>query len=858
MLVTNARSIFPKIDELQLFVSTFHVDMTIITESWLHNKIDDDVLTLHNCQIFRCDRTSRRGGGVCIWINTSFDPILLTPVSPMPISIELIFVRLSCNAFHLLCCGVYIPPGLSRADHNSVTDYLVSELDHLFSLYPHDKLLIAGDFNDFNTDFFQESFGLVNRVTEATRRNALLDHIWIDESVCDFYPSPASVGPPLKNSDHNCILLRPLRQLQSVKDYRPHLVWDLRDANICDYFSRLSSSNFDAISSENSVDDMCENFYCLFDWCLSAIPCEIVFFSSTDKPWMTPVLKLLINKRWTAFRERNWPLYKHYKAKVTTEIKKAKRIWYEKQSKTPRGLWNVVKMQQGSCLKNPWQRLLKENGDLPTLLRNLTAELCKNFNTDSDVELQPLADKEWNFYISHESVFHLLSRLKSRKAAGPDLIPPVLLKIGAKFLCKPLANIFNVSISTKTFPTLLKRAHVCPVPKKSSPGLCDFRPISLLSPIAKIFERLVLNHVKFEMFSCFGPEQHSYRPLGSTTTALVELCEHVTRALDCRQTTSVDVFCLDLSKAFDKLQHHRLLNFLSENGFCHGFLCWLHSYLSSRTMNVKVLNSLGPSVVIPSGVPQGSVLGPFLFAAFMGSVRFPFANVQCVKYADDVSLIEPLSRYQTPSVTLDVCVSVFAEKGLIVNRSKCKQIRFCRSRVHASHHDSGFTRVDSLKILGITFSNTLKWDCHVSAMLSTASQRLYIIRRLKDCMNSVELARVYHAMISSVFFYASPVYGRLPSKLSTKLERFQRRAHRLICDQTCDCVLFPSVLSKLQDAAVKILLLSEVNPEHPLHAFVPHRLPASNRLSVPFCVTNRRQNSFFPWSTELYNSRFFC
>ena len=119
----------------------------------------------------------------------------------------------------------------------------------------------------------------------------------------------------------------------------------------------------------------------------------------------------------------------------------------------------------------------------------------------------------------------------------------------------------------------------------------------------------------------------------------------------------------------------------------------------------------------------------------------------------------------------------------------------------------------------------------------------------------VELVRVYHAIITSVFLYASPVHGHLPSKLLTKLERLQKRAH---CGQTCECDLFPSVDSRIRDAAIKLLLLSEVNRKHPLrkHPFVPRRLPASSRFCVPMCSTNRRLNSFLPWTTELYNSRF--
>ena len=115
----------------------------------------------------------------------------------------------------------------------------------------------------------------------------------------------------------------------------------------------------------------------------------------------------------------------------------------------------------------------------------------------------------------------------------------------------------------------------------------------------------------------------------------------------------------------------------------------------------------------------------------MGCVNFPFANVKCLKFADDVTLIEPLSCYQSSSVTLDECASIFNDKGLIVNRSKCKMMSFCRSKLNHTDNNCAFNQVNSLKILAFIFSDSLKWDSHVSAMLKTASRRLYKITHFK-------------------------------------------------------------------------------------------------------------------------------
>ena len=807
--MTNARSVFPKLDELSVLASVLKVNVIIVTESWLHEGIMDDLLRVQDLELFRCDRKYQKGGGVCIWSDSKLLPVMLLPLSALPSIIECIFIRFSCVAFSIICCGIYVPPGLCKDAHVKISDFLIFELDQFLCKFPNDRIVLAGDFNDFSTSFLIENFGLSDYVTDATMNDTILHHIFIDDRLSDSYLNCATTGPPLKNSDHNIVLLRPITPMLSVEDEHYTLVWDFRKSNVLEFLRLLELTDFTEMDKEASVDDMCFKFYELLSHSLSAIPRDYVRFSEKDKPWMTPILKSLINKRWDAFRSKNWTLYTHYKKKVKNEISNAKRIWSERQSQSPRGLWNVVRHIKGSRQKEPWRKLLTEAGGFQELLTTLTDELCKNFNSDDDVQLYSLSTVEWTFRVSPDAVYHQLSQLSNRKATGPDMLPPTLLKAGAQFLSVPLANFFNRSIQTRTYPMFFKQAHVCPIPKCRNPRFGDFRPISLLPCISKVFERLVLQSVAPQLYQCFGSNQHAYRPLCSTTTALIAICEHITRELDVKKTSHVNLFCLDLSKAFDKLQHHRLINYLSARGLDHGFLSWLLSYLQHRSFCVKICNRLGPVVEIHSGVPQGSVLGPFLFAAFMGSLTFSGPHVYCVKYADDVTLIEPVYSDMTSSISLDDCISLFHSAGLFVNSAKCKQVCIFRPRSDARACVTGFEVVKRVRILGFYFTDTFKWNAQISDILRQASQRLHIIRLLKTYGVSVqELIRVYHAIITSLFMYASPAYGQLPATLLAKLEKFQNRGHRLICgDSSCSCGGFPILLQKLEAAASSCWIL---------------------------------------------------
>ena len=594
---------------------------------------------------------------------------------------------------------------------------------------------------------------------------------------------------------------------------------------------------------------MVEEFYQLFFKCDAIIPCSPVFLSSKDKPWITPVLKCLINKRWAAFRDKKWTLYNHYKDKVKKQILEAKRIWAKRQSATTKGLWSVVNELSAKRCQNGLATLSTQYGSSERLVRDLTDEFLKNFNYDSDVDLLPINCVDWDFQVSHMDVLRKLQKLNPRKAMGPDMIPTKLLKLAAPFISYPLADIYNRSIIEKKFPVAFKHAHVTPLPKVSRPTVKDFRPISMLPVLGKILEQLVLDKMRNELTTCYSPRQHAYRPQGSTTTALVDIHDTITRLLDTKTTTAVRILCIDLSKAFDCLQINRLINYLASKGVCSAFLEWLLSYLTGRSFRVSTMDVYGPCVVVPSGVPQGSVLGPTLFAAFMGSISFSeVKDVTAVLYADDVTFIENFdsSCCSKTLLSLNYIEGKFKRAGLKLNTSKCKDMVFARSTSFVLSDGQLVSDTDVLRILGIRFSQSLSWSNQFSYMLKRASSRMYIIRCLRNVLTRVELIRVYHAIITSLFLYASPVYGCVPTTLLAKLDSFQKRAHKLVCGEDCLCPLFPPSGDRFRDAGLKLLHHCEAFDHHPLHARTPLGLPRSGHLRVPMSCTSRRQKPFFP------------
>ena len=123
VLLTNARSVFPKLDELRILADVLRADVIAITESWLHEGLTDDLLRVQNRDIFRSDRGIRKGGGVCVWANYKLLPHVIQPVLTVPSTIESIFLRLSCGCFSILFCVIYVPPGLGKDAHAQIVDF---------------------------------------------------------------------------------------------------------------------------------------------------------------------------------------------------------------------------------------------------------------------------------------------------------------------------------------------------------------------------------------------------------------------------------------------------------------------------------------------------------------------------------------------------------------------------------------------------------------------------------------------------------------------------------------------------------------------------------------------------------------
>ena len=834
----NARSLLNKIDELQILVANFSPDVVAITETWLSADVSDQFMNLTDYILFRSDREERLGGGVCLYIREHFKPERVQQL--LFEGIESISVRLPLLNIIIWC--IYIPPNLSTGLHNSLFESITHLVDNFFEHFPSSRItcIFCGDFNDFRTKCFHTNFSLVNKVTTATRETALLDQIWISEDLGDRYDD-AEVGPPLATSDHNCVFLRSSSSIEHKISERK-TVFDYRRSHIDAFLRVLSSSDFGNVYNAETVNDKCTSFYKIFFEALSQIPCREVIITNKDKPWITPLLKKLIDDRWFAYRTRNWPVYNHLKDKVKAEVYKAKKTWSDRLVKNGGNLWNVVRELQGKP-----KRSVGTTGDEDTfnLLNRLTESFKLCFNAHGDDNLCDFEDEIWNFSVDEMDVYHALKKLKFKQSKGYDGIDARLLWESAEFICQPLAHIYRSSVSSRCFPDFWKNAYICPVPKKINPSVNDYRQISLLPIISKIFERLILSSVRASFINLFGMSQHAFRPSGSTTGSLIEIHDSVTSFMENSDNLYVRLTCLDFSKAFDRVLHNRLINILVEKGLNKGFLVWLTSYLKDRFQRVVLNGCIGPLMKVQSGVPQGSVMGPYLFGVFMSTLHIVSQNGRVVKFADDVTLIESCTRTDPNPNNLSLIQDWSHDNKMELNKAKSCQMLFLRAKEVSPVPYPEIEVVNSVNILGVIVNDKLTWDDHFESVILRASRRLHVLRSLKPFVTKQQLVDVFYGFIMSIVMYATPVFCKLSSVDICKLVRLRKRAHRIICSAECECDIVPDLIRAHEVLSIKYFKRC-FSPNHPLRHLVPKRLPRSGRYQIQFCSTSRRLNSFFP------------
>ena len=391
----------------------------------------------------------------------------------------------------------------------------------------------------------------------------------------------------------------------------------------------------------------------------------------------------------------------------------------------------------------------------------------------------------------------ICSSLNAYKACGPDDVSPRVVKESIHCFVQPLLHVFNLSFRTGIVPKKLKIAKVIPLYKKNKHDCVEnYRPIALLSIFSKILEKLMHKRLYDFLihFDLLIPQQFGFRPKYSTSLSVINFTDYISTQLD-----NGNICCglfMDLSKAFDTIDHHILLKKLFHYGVRGIPLQWFESYLSHRQQYVMIDGVPSSRLEVNLGVPQGSVLGPLLFLIYVNDVVNCSDLLTFSLFADDTVALYSHKNTQILSSVMNKELKHLSEwfkcNKLFLNFSKTKYILF-RSRnkiININDYmieieNNVIERSDKINFLGVTIHEFLHWKYHINTVSSKVSRSIGTLCKLKSFLPLYILKHLYNTLILPHFNYCNEIWGNAFNTHLQKLFILQKRAVRLITNSTC-------------------------------------------------------------------------
>ena len=398
-------------------------------------------------------------------------------------------------------------------------------------------------------------------------------------------------------------------------------------------------------------------------------------------------------------------------------------------------------------------------------------------------------------YIRHTDIEKIINSLPAKTSSGHDGISNKLLKDLNCTISYPLSIIFNQSLESGICPEKMKIAEIIPLYKSKEEDIVNnYRPISLLMTTSKILEKIIYTNLYgfLTQHNLFFDSQYGFRTKRSCEHAIMEMVGHVLHAKNDGKHT-MGVF-LDLSKAFDTLDHRVLISKLEGYGVRGVMLDWFKSYLTGRLLVAKISTMNGDITKsnyydITFGTAQGSCLGPLLFVIFCNDIyQLPILG-KLILFADDTTLIESHKnkKFLQYAVNHDMSLLMdwFIANKLTLNLAKTLAMEFWpvndNNNSKIKIMDVEIPLVLVTKFLGVYLDDKLKWEYHANQVYNKIQANKQLLNVSKNFLNISTMIKIYYAHIHSHLRYGLVIWGSMMTKTSqTELEKLQKACIRLV------------------------------------------------------------------------------
>jgi len=882
----NCRSIYANLSELKIFLYTKKPHICCLSETWsvanrLPKFIDYKALWKHR---------DGRGGGLCILVRTNII-ILPSALDPFPDpKIEIQRCKIKFRTFELDILNVYNP-------NNNIS---YSEFEHYLNQIGNHKMML-GDFNGHHAIWNQPNIGnnatgnslknvldnfddinlltpfsLPTYVSPVSGRTSTLDLCFLSSNLMT--GATAELGPCL-GSDHYPVIIKLQQNVQSrVLGKRPKWILDKVDWGL--WKNGLPEIELNGNESIEEINNSLGQYLKQSEYNIKQSSNK--YNPKFNSPWWNAECSRLVAIRRRAkniFRrhptEENLRRLRDAENAVKREVKRSKEIsWQEFVSTlncfTPaKTIWDTLKKIRGLNIES--NSILEENGEsLVSVEQRMEAFLNYFGNIFNIPSPSVISENQMYFEIQGaiidetEQSYNILFTLNEINSAivhlknscpGVDDVHNLFLKNMPEKYIECYLKMFNVSWIEEKVPESWKVGLMIPIlkPGKSSTSTSSYRPITMLSTVGKLMERMVCNRLEFviESRNLISETQYGFRKGRSTYDSLTYL-EHTIRKSLMTGNTCVVVF-VDLKGAFDRVWHMGVIYKLKKLGFKGRILGWLYSYLQDRKFKILLEGKISNERTVTSGVPQGAVISPTLFNVLLSDIP-RIEGVTYSEFADDLAIY--CSGGDVEAVVLSVqraLDSIYQwtlEWGQSISIPKTKAMYFTNRRTYPSNitiDGQNLEYVSKFKFLGVVFdSPRLTWKDHINHLRVSCSSSISVMKSVshnKWGADRKTLLKYYTATIRSKLDYASHLYAGAAGTHLDTLDVIQNQCLRIalgvknttpILSLTAEANIPPLKIRRRFLAIKYYLRVSEY----------PHNNPITQLYNYN-CVTNNANKPFF-------------
>jgi Reverse transcriptase (RNA-dependent DNA polymerase) len=808
-----------KWQEAAEFVTKF--DVVAFSETKLDCSASNSSLMVPGYVLFRQDRNSR-GGGVATYIKDIWTPTDINEIQEkyVLLGVEVLLTRLAMKkpTKRVILISTYRPPNAKAAWFENFNEMLLE-------LLPIGLVIVLGD---INADLLKPNIGAAKQLCQSLALAGLaipsifptricsttatcLDIIAIPKEIdCSEYSIIANAA-----SDHypvsamirasTTVVLKPVKR----RSYKHTDMRSLRQRA-----ERIVLSPSPDIPVDELLATWQERITCILD---EVAPIRSVPACRKTCKWLTADVRGLMQRRDAIARK----ISTNSTPELLAECKLLKRTVKSRMRRAAKeygstilaendssAAWKFIRevtfstakgestlmdltilndhlaetVQKSGNVKHQLLETVEPSSSVPTP-PTPQLNLVSNCDSPDSFSLMPLDSKE---------VFHLLNSLKTKTAMGHDELPASLLKQLAPSIADNLTRIMNCSLTQGIVPKEWKKANVAAIwkTKGSKTDPSNYRPISVLPVIARIFEKAVAKQLTQYCTAreTIPPEQFGFRAKSSCEIALLVALDIWMAEVD--RGKVVGALLIDLSKAFDSVPHQRLLLDLQEIGCGGEVIKWFHSYLSDRKQRV----TKGPEVTewktVSRGVPQGSCLSPTLFNIYVR--QLPSATQSStMQFADDVtnseSDVSELTVIKKLEDSFQHTKTFCEERELIINAAKTQFILFKApsKKLHADLEividQCSIKPLDHVKLLGVTLDHHFTFAMHMEKTTKKCAGVLGALKRAAPHLPKPLLRNAYVAMVRSHLEYSSAVFASASKSQLRKLDTVQKIGSRIIC-----------------------------------------------------------------------------